>query len=180
MPLHGDLSMIIKPHPYFTRYLVGENGSVFSTLLQHEKPREFPLELTPRLSRCGKTRYRVVGLYKDGKRIKKKNSVLVLETFVGPRPNRKVAAHGNGDSLDDRLENLRWATTKENSEDMIKHGRSLIGTKHHNSKLTENDVVEIRMLSEYGVTQRMIAKEYGVSQKTVCQAIYKQTWRHVT
>jgi len=41
-------------------------------------------------------------------------SVLVLETFVGPRPPGHEADHINEDSLDNRLANLRWLTAAEN------------------------------------------------------------------
>ncbi len=41
-------------------------------------------------------------------------SVLVLETFVGPKPDGHEADHINFDSLDNRLVNLRWLTSEEN------------------------------------------------------------------
>lgn len=40
--------------------------------------------------------------------------VLVLETFVGPRPEGHDADHINEDSLDNRLTNLRWLPIHEN------------------------------------------------------------------
>lgn len=47
----------------------------------------------------------------------------VLTAFVGPRPTPKhQAAHGNGISIDNRVENLRWATPLENSADKYVHG----------------------------------------------------------
>lgn len=47
---------------------------------------------------------------------------LVLEAFVGPRPEGMFGCHNNGDPSDNRLENLRWDTPKNNSADMIRHG----------------------------------------------------------
>jgi hypothetical protein len=41
-------------------------------------------------------------------------SVLVLETFVGPKPSEHEADHINFNSLDNRLINLRWLPTEEN------------------------------------------------------------------
>lgn len=47
---------------------------------------------------------------------------LVLESFVGPRPEENVCRHLDGNPSNDRLENLRWGTQKENIQDSIKHG----------------------------------------------------------
>jgi hypothetical protein len=35
--------------------------------------------------------------------------VLVLEAFAGPRPPGAVGRHLNGDKLDNRIKNLKWA-----------------------------------------------------------------------
>lgn len=48
----------------------------------------------------------------------------MLRAFVGEPEDGAQACHINGNSLDDRLENLRWGTSKDNSEDMVDHGRS--------------------------------------------------------
>lgn len=47
---------------------------------------------------------------------------VVLESFVGPRPEGQECRHLNGNPLDNRLENLCWGTRKENAHDAIKHG----------------------------------------------------------
>src|SRR4051812_44190175 len=48
---------------------------------------------------------------------------LVLRAFVGPRPAPHYqAAHGNGRGRDNRVENMRWATPKENDADKDIHG----------------------------------------------------------
>lgn len=47
---------------------------------------------------------------------------LVLEAFVGPRPEGKEACHDNGNGMDNRLTNLRWDTHKANMADQFRHG----------------------------------------------------------
>jgi hypothetical protein len=46
---------------------------------------------------------------------------LVLTTFIGPRPLDLECRHLNGINTDNRIENLRWGTHKENAEDRIRH-----------------------------------------------------------
>lgn len=56
---------------------------------------------------------------------------LVLESFVGPRPDGHEACHDNGDRSDNRLENLRWDTISENRLDIGRMGRHNEGSKTH-------------------------------------------------
>lgn len=46
---------------------------------------------------------------------------LVLTAFSGPRLPGKQTRHLNGDGFDNRLENLKWGTAKENSADRVLH-----------------------------------------------------------
>lgn len=48
---------------------------------------------------------------------------LVLEAFVGPRPDGYECAHGDCDKQNNHVSNLRWATKKENRADSIRMGR---------------------------------------------------------
>ena len=58
----------------------------------------------------------------DGSRKIAKVHRLVLEAFVGPNPPGLECCHNNGDPSDNRVENLRWGTHRENMRDKIKHG----------------------------------------------------------
>jgi hypothetical protein len=54
------------------------------------------------------------------------------------------------------------------------------GDGHHQAKLTETKVREIRLLYASGAhTQRALAHVYGVSQQAIRMAIAGKTWRHV-
>ncbi len=54
------------------------------------------------------------------------------------------------------------------------------GKKHPFAKLTENDVKEIRRLSNEGMSQRKLAAKFGVSRGTIEPIIKGETWKHVT
>lgn len=49
--------------------------------------------------------------------------VLVLEAFIGPRPDGNIIRHLDGNSLNNTLSNLRWGTQAANVADTIRHGR---------------------------------------------------------
>ena len=48
--------------------------------------------------------------------------VLVLEAFVGPRPDGFQACHNDGNRLNNHAYNLRWDTIEANHADKIRHG----------------------------------------------------------
>lgn len=66
--------------------------------------------------------YPVVDLKSPAGSSKRMVHHLVLEAFVGPRPEGHEACHGNGDREDARLENLRWDTHSANIRDAVAHG----------------------------------------------------------
>lgn len=80
---------------------------------------------------------------------------------------------------------LMLGTIKSNTADMLiknrqkKHSISTRGSKNLNSKLTESDIPEIRLLYGKGKTQKAIAQIYGVSPPAVRSILTGKTWRHV-
>lgn len=48
----------------------------------------------------------------------------MLRSFVGEPEDGEEARHRNGNSLDNRIENLRWGSSSQNAGDMVEHGRS--------------------------------------------------------
>lgn len=56
---------------------------------------------------------------------------LVLEMFVGPRPEGMHGLHWDDDKDNNRLVNLRWGTRSDNSRDAIRNGRHNHADKTH-------------------------------------------------
>lgn len=87
---------------------------------------------------------------------------LVLEAFVGPRPEGTEAAHGDGNAANNRLANLRWATPLENAQDKRRHGTQLVGEAHHLAKISDNDARQIREFRGRETCENL-ARKYGIS-----------------
>ena len=55
-----------------------------------------------------------------------------------------------------------------------------MGSSHPNSKLSEEDVMQIReRYARGGVSQQQIADEYGVSQFTISTVVRRKWWKQV-
>lgn len=110
-------------------------------------------------------------------------SCLVLEAFVGPRPEGMQAAHGNGNTFDNSLSNLRWATPRENAGDKRLHGTHLEGESVWKSILTEEQVAAIRLkYRRWGylnTNRKELAEKYGISSTTVSHIVCGRTWRYL-
>lgn len=67
----------------------------------------------------GKNGYYVVSLYKDKKEKRVLVHRLVAETFIPNLSNKPVVDHINTIKTDNNVNNLRWATIKENNNNCI-------------------------------------------------------------
>lgn len=115
----------------------------------------------------------------DGKRTPRTLHRLVLESFVGPRPQGFDASHLNGNQTDNRLENLTWEPRSANILRKREHGTMVRGEKHKCSKLTAAQVVDIRDKARLGLKAREMADEYGVSSTLIYKIASRQAWQHI-
>ncbi|MDF2707066.1 MAG: hypothetical protein K0R62_2718 [Nonomuraea muscovyensis] len=87
--------------------------------------------------------YMAVDLSRQGKRKTIAVHVLVAAAFIGPRPDGMDVCHNDGDSLNNRPENLRYGTRSENVLDEIAHGTHRHASRTHcaaGHELTEDNV----------------------------------------
>lgn len=56
---------------------------------------------------------------------------MVLETFVGPRPDGMDATHLDGDKLNNQADNLSWRSRSDNIKDQVAHGTHRNSSKTH-------------------------------------------------
>ena len=103
---------------------------------------------------------------------------LVCEAFHGPAPEGATQVrHLDGDPMNNHADNLAWGTYAENEADKAEHGRSLQGERHHQSKLTQAQVDEIRAYPAE-TTHSELGRKYNVDRKTVSLIRRGRTWRH--
>ena len=103
---------------------------------------------------------------------------LVLETFVGPCPEGMQCCHNNNIRDDNRLENLRWDTPRNNEKDKLQHGTyGRFGMQNVNNKLTELQVRIIKqLLKNKLLLQREIADIFNIKEITISNINTKRSW----
>lgn len=148
---------------YESRYMVSNEGRVLSLLFNTFK--------SLRLDRHG---YPAVNITENGKRWKKSVHRLVADAFCEKRgDDANQVNHLDGVKTNNHASNLEWVTGKENTAHSIRTG---LTTKITRPKLTENDVVAIRLSGE---STGVIAKEYGVGTSCIREVKRRSTWKHV-
>jgi len=127
---------------------------------------------------------------------------LVYETFNNYKlKNDECIHHINGDKENNNLENLKlmpklehnsFHNNKNNSPNLGKHFSdktkklmsknhyNVKGENHPNHKLTEEQVIQIKLLLKEGIlTQQEIADMFGVSRLTISNIKNKRNWNHI-
>lgn len=110
----------------------------------------------------------------------------VLETKLG-RPIQKsfMACHSCHNRACCNPEHLREDTAKGNTKDMLSANRQATGDsvacpgeKHGMSKLTNEQVLEIRALQNT-ISVHQLAKRFNVSPSAISNIHLRRTWKHI-
>ena len=166
----------IPGHP---GYAASEDGRIWSAWRSTGRPQMKQViredawkELKPEIRKVdGRGRFTLKAA--DGSYRRRYASHLILETFVGPRPDGMEACHNNGDCTNDSRHNLRWDTSKNNKADMATHGTRLAGERHPKAKLTDRDVTVVLQRRREGESLRQIARRFGVTAQRIHQICKK-------
>ena len=104
----------------------------------------------------------------------------VCMAFHGEPCGDVQVAHGDGDPLNNRPENLRWATASENAGDRHMHGMTNEGSDVHTAKLTDVCVHIIRAMGRSGnYRQADVADMFGVTPASIHNVVAGKTWKHL-
>lgn len=126
--------------------------------------------------------YRRFSLSVNGKISHLFGHTAVALAFIGHRPSPEhQVAHWDGNKLNNTVENLRWATVKENAQDKIRHGvtANQFGERHSQNKLTNDAIRRIRSEPHFWGVNRALAKQYGVTEQTIGKVRRRERWPHI-
>jgi len=108
---------------------------------------------------------------------------LSYELFVGAIPKGKCVLHKCDNPKCVNPEHLFLGTQSDNMKDMIKKGRdfhvALLGSKHGNAKLNEEQVMEIKDKIKNGISLIELSKIYNVSPENISSIKRGKTWKHI-
>ena len=103
---------------------------------------------------------------------------LVCAAFHGPVPEgHRDAAHWNNKRKDNRPENLRWCSSRENQRDKIRHGTIATRESHGMSKITSEQANLIREARASGATNKQSAERFGISPSQVQRIVAGEHWK---
>lgn len=107
-----------------------------------------------------------------------------------PIPKGMYICHHCDNPICVRPDHLFLGTAKDNSQDMVRKGRSATGprpnsyglqagSKNSQSKLCERDIVEIRERRAQGDSYKDLSEAYGVHRITIAAIVKRTLWGHV-
>lgn len=123
--------------------------------------------------------YLSIGLTLDKNRKTFNVHRLVAIAFIDNSDRQAVVNHIDGNKQNNHVSNLEWCSYSENSQHAKSEGlkKDVFGEAHGMTSLTENDVRNIRLLSQQGLTGIAISKNYPtVTYSTIQNIINRKTW----
>lgn len=116
---------------------------------------------------------------------------------IGPIPNGKIVCHScdnppccnpkhfwigtNADNVADRVSKGRSSGGRASgsANGAHRHPECFRGTRNGQAKLTEADVIAIRIAGNKGQIQRRIAEQFKVSPALICMILQRRLWSHL-
>ena len=148
-------------------YKVTSDGKVYSVRSK--------IFLKPRI----KEEYETLKLTVNYKRKSFSVHRLVAAAFLENDLELETVNHKDGNKLNNHVSNLEWCSRPDNIKHAYRTNLMARGTQRK-SKLTEDDVREIRFLTSQGtLTYKEIADRYNICAHTAWTVGTKRKWRHI-
>lgn len=158
--------------PGFPAYKIGNDGTVLSAHKCNSRGVVTPVR--------GDRGHLSVVFCQGAVRKRIKIHRLVLTVFVGPCPEGMEGCHDDGNPANNHVDNLRWDTRKANHADKKKHGTHPEGERHPHSKLTEEDVVNIRAMHQRReMSIREMSRRYKIARGAIQRIVHNRGWTFV-
>lgn len=160
---------------YGKTFYVYDDGRVWSTTTNKFIGKNNPLG------------YRIISVVdpETGKYKNLRVSRIMLEVFIRPPEEGEWARHWDDNPRNNKLENLLWGTSQDNSDDCSRNGHRPLGEKKPTSVLTEKEVKRIAKVYK-GEPYKTFAKSYieerglNVEVLTIVRVLRGGNWTHVT
>lgn len=121
-------------------------------------------------------------LYEGGRKKSYDVHRLVAEHFIPNPENKRTVNHKNGIPTDNRMGNLEWMSDSENQKHSIALGlRADRGEDHVNSKLTADQILEIRKIynKKAGFTYKKLGEMYNMHPDYIGLVIKRKRWAYI-
>lgn len=126
--------------------------------------------------------YLSVLLCKDGEKLRISIQRLVAINFIPNTENKPTVNHKDTNKKNNFWKNLEWATHAEQQNHAVANnlrGKTL-GENSNFSKLTEQNVLEIRRLFDKKIMTRIeLATAYGMAKSTIQYIVNRETWKYI-
>uniref|UniRef100_A0A6M3MC36 Putative homing endonuclease n=1 Tax=viral metagenome TaxID=1070528 RepID=A0A6M3MC36_9ZZZZ len=118
--------------------------------------------------------YLVVALIKNGKSRSFLVHRLIAMSFLGlPSKENDIIHHKDGNSINNRLDNLEWSNRSKNALD----SPNMKGEKSSRAKLKNGEVWLIRKLYAKGIKQIIISKMFKTDPSRINKIIHYVDWK---
>ena len=160
--------------PGFPGYFIDEHAVVYTTVAGSMKSGSV-FRLTPSLDLAD---YWCVTLRQDGIQKRRRIHVLVAMAFHGVKEIASLMArHLDDDRDNNHYSNIAWGTHEENMADRDRNGTTARGP--HLSKLTDDDIREIRRRCDAGEKHQLVARSYRLRGLAVSNIAARKTFQYV-
>lgn len=151
----------------YKNYIITKEGSIISKYTGKQ--------LYVHINKKG---YHFVRLYVDGQSKTYLVHRLVAQLYV-PNPDDKPEVnHKDGNKSNNNDWNLEWVTGQENVDHSVITGLVKRGSDRPNSKLTDEQVLEIRRLAKTH-TYYYLEGLYDISYQGIGKIVNRQTYTHI-
>jgi len=136
-------------------------------------------EVTQHNSKKG---YPTVNIYLDNKNKLRPVHRLVALKYVPNPDNKPQVNHMDGNKENNHHSNLEWMTNQENCDHAIRLGlrnTSHKGEVNGSAKLTEKEVLGIRLEYSLGAKIRQISRGFNTSYQNVWYIVKRKAWKHI-
>lgn len=136
-----------------------------------------------RLSRCQKGYLDVVLFDRTHGKNRRRVHHLVLEAFIGPRPDGMLALHKDDNKLNNHISNLYWGTHADNMLDRAFNNGTLCGESNPMAKLTEFKVrciLGLLAATNRTVKDQLLCNLFGTTKNQIQSIKQGRKWKHVS